>query len=182
MKKRVLAVSAAVLIIAALLYCSIYPVTAEGLEARRAAEELSGLPAGGMMLCVGLQDRDYIWLTSSGDLLVTVKMEKGPFGRFRSRGASATDAAFVNGLAECGGRRYMVVGGRNTGGRISAMEFTLDNREYRIDIVNPGEIFLEYLELDGAVGERNIFAEDIALYDAAGEDITALYELGSGGI
>lgn len=131
---------------------------------------------------IGLNNKDFYYFVIAGDNIAVVRMKMGMFNRLRYQGMSYTNTNFVNGLVESRGNKYLLVGGKNPNHEIQKISFTLDKVPYEIDLVNPGDIFFEYIQLDNKTFENHIFLDNTVLYNAKGEDITATIDMSSGGL
>ena len=136
----------------------------------------------GNVVGVGLEEKEYIYLTTAGDDLVVVHLQRGLFERMRFNGMSYSDSTFCNGVVEVNGEKYIVVGGRNINNCIVKIEFSLDSKPYEIELKNPGELFLEYIKIDVNTEDNHIVPGSMKLFNSMGEDITSQYNLGSFGI
>lgn len=162
-------------------YMLYYPITTEMIELQYIVEDNFGVNAE-KIKSIGLNNKDFYYFAVAGDSIVVVRMEKGISNRFRYESMSHTDANFVNGVVHSKGNKYLIVGGRNPNHKIEKIAFTLDNIKYDIDLVNPGDTFFEYIQIDSRTVDDHIFLNNTTLYNADGEDITATIDTSSGGV
>ena len=136
----------------------------------------------GDVIGVGLEEKEYIYLTTAGDDLVAVHLQRGLFGRMKFNGMSYSNGSFCNGVIEVNDEKYIVLGGRNTNRHIAKIEFSLDSKPYEIELKNPGELFLEYIKIDADTEDNHIVPGSMKLFNTMGEDITSRYNLTCFGI
>jgi hypothetical protein len=162
-------------------YMYYYPITAVSIELQHIVEDKFGVDSK-RISGIGLNSKDCYYFTIAADNLVVMKMERGMFNRYRYKGMSYTDANFVNGVVNSDGNKYLLVGGRNPNHEIEKIIFTLDNIQYDINLVNPGNTFFEYVQIDSGTVDDDIFLDNTTLYNIDGEDITATFDTSSGGL
>ena len=179
-KSRVLWIIIFLLAIAA-GYMRYYPITNDSIEVRHIVqEELNANAETGSS--IGLNNQDFYYFAVAENEIAVLRMKRGMLNRFRYEGMSHTDANFVNGVVNSKGNKYLLVGGRNPHHEIEKITVTLDNNQYDIDIVNPGDTFFEYIQIENKTIDDHIFLENTTLYNADGEDITASVDTSSGGV
>lgn len=185
MKKKTILITAAIciLLIVSAVYFNEYPIKRDmDVMAVQKIVNAEFASKGDKLIGIGLEDKEYIYLTSRDDELVVVHLQKGLFGRMKFSGMSYSDSTFCNGIVEANGVKYIVVGGRNEAHQIARVEFSLNSRTYEIELEDPYELFLKYIEIDKNIEDEHIAPESMKLYNSNGEDITALYNLSSFGI
>ncbi len=84
-------------------------------------------------------------------------------------------------MVEVGGTKFLLFGGRNTGARIARADCTLDGSVYTLEIPQ-AERFLVRTEVDDATQARHIDLGSLRLFDRAGTEITADYDISGAGI
>ena len=137
----------------------------------------------GNVIGISLEEKKYIYLTTTGDHLVVVHLQRGLFERMKFNGMSySNNTAFCNGVVEVNGEKYIVVGGRNANHDIAKIEFTLDRKTYEIELKNPDELFLEYIKIGTNTEDNHIVPGSMRLFNSMGEDVTSQYNLSSMGI
>ena len=162
-------------------YTRYYPIKHDTIELRHIIEDKFGVNIE-RFTSIGLNNKDFYYFVVAGDNIAIVRMKMGVFNRFRYQGISYTGANFVNGVVESKGNKYLLVGGKNPNHEIEKISFTLDNIQYEIDIVNPGDTFFEYIQIDNKTFDDHIFLDNTILYNGNGEDITATIDTSSGGV
>lgn len=162
-------------------YAHYYPIKHDTIDLRHIVRDRLGEDLV-KFTSIGLNNKDFYYFVVSEYKIVVVKMKRGEFNRFRYQGMSYTGANFVNGVVESKGNKYLLVGGKNPNHEIEKISFTLDNSSYVIDLVNPGDVFFEYIQIDNKTFDNHIFLDNTILYNGNGEDITANIDISSGGI
>lgn len=162
-------------------YMRYYPIKHDTIELRHIIEDKFGVNTE-RFTSIGLNNKDFYYFVVAGDNIAIVRMKMGVFNRFRYQGMSYTGANFVNGVVESKGNKYLLVGGKNPNHEIEKISFTLDNIPYEIDIVNPGDTFFEYIQIDNKTFDDHIFLDNTILYNGNGEDITTTIDTSSGGV
>ncbi|MDD4088575.1 MAG: hypothetical protein PHP29_02650 [Tissierellia bacterium] len=162
-------------------YMRYYPIKHELLELRHIIEDkFDVIPE--RFTSIGLNNKDFYYFVEAEDNIAVVRMKMGMFNRFRYQGMSYTGANFVNGVVESKQNKYLLVGGKNPNHEIEKISFTLDNIPYEIDLVNPGDTFFEYIQIDNKTFDDHIFLNNTILYNGNGEDITDTIDTSSGGV
>ena len=131
---------------------------------------------------IGLEEKEYIYLTATDDDLVVVHLQRGLFGRMKFNGMSYSDSSFCNGVVEVDDAKFIVIGGRNANHQIAEIEFSLDSKPYEIELKDPGELFLEYIKIDANTEDNHIVPGSMRLFNSTGEDVTSQYSLNCFGI
>lgn len=162
-------------------YMRYYPITSDSIEARHIVREKFDANAE-IVSGIGLNNQDFYYFAVAENEIAVLRMKRGLFNRFRYEGMSHTDANFVNGVVDSKGNKYLLVGGRNPNHEIEKMTVTLDNIQYDIDLVNPGDSFFEYIQIENETIDNHVFLDNTTLYNADGEDITASFDISSGGV
>lgn len=168
---------------------SIYPVEPDlsGLETGLQDAWMRGRPAGTppemlvhQHLPVG--DRIYVLFEVGPGLdLGTAALERSWTGRWRVGRMGWGSGNVREEVVEVGGTKFLLLGGRNTGARIARADCTLDGSVYTLEIPQ-AERFLVRTEVDDATQARHIDLGSLRLFDRAGTEITADYDLSGGGI
>jgi len=57
-----------------------------------------------------------------------------------------------------------------------------ENKIYEINLVNPGNTFFEYIQIDNKTFDDHIFLDNTILYNNNCEDITTTIDASSGGV
>ena len=83
---------------------------------------------------------------------------------------------------ESEGKKYLLLGGRDTAARIARISVTIEGQTYELENPKPRDHFLLCTEIDARIQDNHIDRDRLRLYDEAGEDITELYDLSGGGI
>lgn len=117
----------------------------------------------------------------SGQRFGYVTLERGPLGRYKILRMSYGDGSLYDGIIESGGKKYLLLGGRDPGERIASITVVLSHQTYELNIPKEQDHFLLYTELDPAVKESHVDRGELTYYDSLGEDITELYNLDGGG-
>ena len=162
-------------------YMRYYPITTDSIELQYIVEDKFGVNAEKVSV-IGLNNKNFYYFAVAEDHIVVMRMERGVFNRFRYKGMSYTDTNFVNGVVNSKGNKYLLVGGKNPNHEIQKISFTLDNIQYDINLVNPGDTFFEYVQIDSGTVDDRIFLDNTTLYNISGEDITATIDTSSGGV
>ncbi|WP_312280395.1 hypothetical protein [Oscillibacter sp.] len=162
-------------------YMRYYPITNDSIEAEHIIQEKFDANAE-IDSGIGLNNQDFYYFAVVENEIAVLRMKRGLFNRFRYEGMSRTDANFVNGVVNSKGNKYLLVGGRNPNHEIEKMTVTLDNIQYDIDLVNPGDSFFEYIQIENETIDNHVFLNNTTLYNADGEDITASFNTSSGGV
>lgn len=185
MKKKIIIVIIVicVLTIASAVYFSEYSIKSDMdvMAVQRIVDAKFGSERGNV-IGVGLEEKEYIYLTTASVDLVVVHLQRGPFERMKFNGMSYSDSTFCNGVVEVNDEKYIVVGGRNANHHIAKIEFSLDSKPYEIELKNPGELFLEYIKIDANTEDNHIVPGSMRLFNSMGEDVTSQYNLSSFGI
>ena len=111
-----------------------------------------------------------------------VLLKKGMTGRYRIDHLSHGSGAFRNGIIAVDDQKHLLFMGRNASGKIAKTTFTTDERgEYTLDIPQQN-VFFVYTRVDNDTQTGPISLDQINVYSQEGENITAMTELGGGGI
>ena len=185
MKKKILLIISVlcILTIASAVYFGKYSI--KGDMDVKAVQQIVDAKFGsesGDVVGVSLEEKEYIYLTTAGDDLVAVHLQRGLFKRMRFSGMSYSDGTFCNGVVEVNGEKYIVIGGRNADHHIAGIAFSLDNRPYEIELDHSGELFLEYMKIGINTEDTHIVPGSMKLFDSMGEDVTSQYDLTNFGI
>lgn len=130
---------------------------------------------------VSVGNREY-YLMEMGEYLGSVTLRRGLTGRYRIESLRYGGGGFRNAVVESGGKKYLLVGGRDLTARIARITVSMDGRSYELENPNPGDHFLLCTEIDPRTEDKHIDLDRLAFYNEAGEDITGLYDLSGGGL
>lgn len=178
------------LILAGLLYQSAYPIEPDRSNLTDCIQDfyLHGSSAAPPSVitydsdAVELGDRTYILLEIGENLdLGHVVLERSWTGRYKILNLGYGGGNFRSGVVEQDGKKYVLLGGRNTGEEIAGAVFTLDGFPYSLEIPEQSR-FLACTEIDSRIESTHLDLDALTLYNARGEDITEAYDLSGGGI
>ena len=130
---------------------------------------------------VEIGNRAY-YLMELGEDLGSVTLKRGLTGRYQIEYLRYGGGNFRDGLVESEGKKYLLLGGRDTAARIARISVTIEGQTYELENPKPRDHFLLCTEIDARIQDNHIDRDRLRLYDEAGEDITALYDLSGGGI
>lgn len=130
---------------------------------------------------VSVGDREY-YLMEMGEYLGSVTLKRSLTGRYRIESLRYGDGGLRNAIVESGGKKYLLLGGRDPAARIAGITVAIDGRCYELENPNPGDHFLLCTEIDRRTEDNHIDLDRLAFYNEAGEDITGLYDLSGGGL
>lgn len=132
---------------------------------------------------VELGNRVYVLLETGMEMeLGRVILERGPLGGYRIDRVGYGGGNFLDGIVESGGKKYLLLGGRDIAARIARIEVAIEGRTYELENPNPGDHFLLCTEIDSRTEDNHIDRNKVRFYGADGEDITELYDLSGGGL
>ena len=129
---------------------------------------------------VTIGKKTYVLIEIDEDLGQAILIQN-PFGRYKLGSLGYGSANFREGVVQEGEEKYFLFGGRNTGSQIAEVSFSLDGIDYQLDIPQK-ERFLVYTEIDPETEAEHWDLGSVMFYNAAGEDITDLYDSSSAGI
>ena len=116
--------------------------------------------------------RNYYLFELGPDLeLGTATLERGPLGRYRIVRMGWGGGNFQNSVVESGGKKYLLIAGRDAGEQIAKISAQLGGETY--DLYPQGDHFLVCTELSDTVGDTHV--DDLTFYNGAGEDISGDY-------
>ena len=130
---------------------------------------------------VSVGDWEY-YLMEIGEYLGSVTLKRSLTGRYKIEYLRYGDGGLRDSIVESGGKKYLLLGGRDIAARIARIEVTIESRTYELENPNPGDHFLLCAEVDSRIGDNHIDKDRVTFYDEAGEDVTGLYDLSGGGI
>ena len=120
--------------------------------------------------------RNYYLFELGPDLeLGTATLERGPLGRYRIVRMGWGGGNFQNNVVESGGKKYLLIAGRDAGEQIAKISAQLGGETY--DLYPQGDHFLVCTELGGTAEDTHV--DDLTFYNGAGEDISGDYFPGS---
>lgn len=130
---------------------------------------------------VALGNREY-YLMEMGEFLGSVALRRSLTGRYKIEYLRYGDGELRDAIVESGGKKYLLLGGRDLNARIARITVFIDGRSYELENPNPKDHFLLCAEVDSRIEDSHIDKDRVTFYDEAGEDITGLYDLSGGGI
>lgn len=130
---------------------------------------------------VSVGNREY-YLMEMGEYLGGVTLRRGPTGRYKIESLRYGGGGFRNAVVESGGKKYLLLGGRDPAARIARIDVTIESRTYELENPNPGDHFLLCAEIDSPMEDNHVDLDKVRFYGEDGEDITGLYDLSGGGI
>ena len=130
---------------------------------------------------VALGNREY-YLMEMGEFLGSVALRRSLTGRYKIEYLRYGDGGLRDAIVESGGKKYLLLGGRDLNARVARITVSIDGRSYELENPNPGDHFLLCAEVDSRIEDSHIDKDRVTFYDEAGEDITGLYDLSGGGI
>lgn len=130
---------------------------------------------------VALGNREY-YLMEIGEDLGSVALKRSLTGRYKIEYLRYGDGGLRDSIVESGGKKYLLLGGRDIAARIARITVSIDGRIYDLENPAPRDHFLLCTEVDSWTEDIHIDKDRVAFYDADGENITALYDLSGGGI
>lgn len=129
----------------------------------------------------GVGDREY-YLMEMGEYLGSVTLKRNLTGRYKIEYLRYGDGGFRDSIVESGGKKYLLLGGRDNAARIAGIEVTVEGQTYELENPVPRDHFLLCAEIDSRTEDNHVDRDKIRFYGADGEDITGLYDLSGGGI
>ena len=130
---------------------------------------------------VSVGDREY-YLMEMGEYLGSVTLKRSLTGRYQIEYLRYGDGSFRDAIVESGGKKYLLLGGRDLAARIARITVAIDGRSYELENPNPGDHFLLCTEIDRRAEDNHVDLDKVRFLDADGKDITELYDLSGGGI
>lgn len=130
---------------------------------------------------VSVGNREY-YLMETGEDLGSVTLRRSLTGRYKIEYLRYGDGGLRNAIMESGGKKYLLLGGRDLAARIARITVAIDGRSYELKNPNPGDHFLLCTEIDSRTEDNHIDLDRLAFYNEAGEDITKDYDLSGGGL
>lgn len=132
---------------------------------------------------VELGNRVYVLLETGMEMeLGRVILERGPLGGYRIDRVGYGGGNFLDGIVESGGKKYLLLGGRDISARIARIAVFIEGQSYDLALPKRDGHFLVYTEISGYVEDNHVDRDRVTFYNEAGEDITGLYDLSGGGI
>ena len=132
---------------------------------------------------VELGNRVYVLLETGMEMeLGRVILERGPLGGYRIDRVGYGGGNFLDGIVESGGKKYLLLGGRDIAARIARIEVAIEGRTYELENPNPGDHFLLCTEIDSRTEDNHVDLDKVRFFDADGKDITGDYNLSGGGL
>lgn len=130
---------------------------------------------------VALGNREY-YLVEMGEFLGSAALRRSLTGRYQIEYLRYGDGELRDAIVESGGKKYLLLGGRDLNARVARITVSIDGRSYELENPNPKDHFLLCAEVDSWIEDNHIDKDRVTFYDEAGEDITGLYDLSGGGI
>ena len=116
--------------------------------------------------------RNYYLFEVGPDLeLGTATLERGPLGRYKIVRMGWGGGNFQNDVVESGGKKYLLIAGRDAGEQIARISAQLGGETY--DLYPQGDHFLVCTPISGLTEDAHV--DDMTFYNGAGEDITGDY-------
>jgi len=106
-------------------------------------------------------------------MLCEVELEEGLNGKYKIDSVRYGDGNFRERIVEQGGKKYFLLGGRNTALLIDKVSVEIEGESYILDIPNK-ERFFVYTEINPKTSENHILPDKITFLNNAGEDISGL--------
>ena len=171
----------ALCVCAAWLYQSAYPIAPDRSNAAECIQDfyLHGSTAEPPVVKlyddVTLGDRTYVLLELGENLdLGRAILERSLTGRYRVAGLGYGGGSFRDEIVETDGRKYLLLGGRNTGEQITCATFTLDGTAYQTEIPRQSR-FLVCTEVDSRTEASHLDLETLTWYNAQGKEVAVDY-------
>lgn len=130
---------------------------------------------------VALGNREY-YLVEMGEHLGSVALRRSLTGRYKIEYLRYGDGGLRDAIVESGGKKYLLLGGRDLNARVARITVSIDGRTYELENPAPRDHFLLCAEVDPWIEDNHIDKDRVTFYDEAGEDVTGLYDLSGGGI
>jgi len=130
---------------------------------------------------VGVGNREY-YLIEMGESLGSVALKRSLTGRYKIEYLTYGDGGLRDSIVESGGRKFLLLGGRDPEVRLAKITVSIDGLTYDLEKNWPRDHFLLCAEIDGRVEDSHVDRDKVRFYSADGEDITGLYDLSGGGI
>lgn len=110
----------------------------------------------------------------SGELMLCeVELKEGINGKYKIDSVRYGDGNFGERIVEQGGKKYFLLGGRNTALLIDKVSVEIEGESYLLDIPNK-ERFFVYTEIKPKTSEKHILPDKITFLNKAGEDVSDL--------
>jgi len=110
----------------------------------------------------------------SGELMLCeVELKEGINGKYKIDSVRYGDGNFRERIVEQGGKKYFLLGGRNTALLIDKVSVEIEGESYLLDIPNK-ERFFVYTEIKPKTSEKHILPDKITFLNKAGEDVSDL--------
>lgn len=130
---------------------------------------------------VALGNREY-YLMEMRECLGSATLKRSLTGRYRIEYLRYGDGGLRDAIVESGGKKYLLLGGRDLAAQVARIAVSIDGRSYELENPNPRDHFLLCTEVDSRTEDSHIDWGRIIFYNEAGEDITALYHRNGGGL
>lgn len=130
---------------------------------------------------VALGDREY-YLVEMGEDLGSAALKRGLTGRYKIEYLRYGGGELRDAVVESGGRKYLLLGGRDPAAQIARITVSIGGRTYDLENGAPRDHFLLCAEIDSRAEDSHVDRDKVRFYSADGEDITGLYDLSGGGI
>ena len=132
---------------------------------------------------VGVGNREYYLFEIGEEMqLGTVTLEKGWNGRWKIEWIRYGDGNFRNSIVEENGHSYLIFAGRDMSRKIAAVQVTVQNREYTLQVMGHDENFIMCEEVYLTEKEYHVSPDAVRFLDIDGNDITEQYDRSGGGI
>ena len=108
-------------------------------------------------------------------------LKQGLTGRYRIERLHDGSTAFYSELVEDGGKKYVLLCGRNPGAAFAGMTFTLEGFTYHMEIPEQPH-FMAWIEVDPRIEADHLDGNQLTFYDAQGGPLNGENLWSSGGI
>lgn len=163
------------------LYESAYPVEPDQSNLAECIQDFylhgstAAPPTVKLYDAVTVGERTYVLLELGENLdLGRAILKQSLTGRYRVTGLGYGGGNFREEIVEADGRKYLLLGGRNTGKQIAGAAFTIDGTAYQVEIPQQPR-FLVCTEVDSRTEADHLNLETVIWYDAQGEEAAVDY-------
>lgn len=129
----------------------------------------------------GIGNREYYLIEINGEL-GSATLKRSLTGRYKIECLRHGAGGLRDAVVESGGRKYLLLGGRDGGSRIARITVAIGGQSYDLGIDKPRDHFLLKTEIGRQADDNHVDRDKVWFYSRDGEDITGLYDLSGGGI